>query len=55
MTTKYRYNADKDQAIPTETDEERQEREAKDAKAAAEEAWRREQAEREARRVGAYL
>ena len=55
MTTKYRYNADKGEPVPVETDEERMEREGKEAKLAADERWQREQEERDKRRVGSYL
>ena len=52
---KYRYDADKGEAVPVETDEERAEREAREEADRREEVWRREQDEREKRRVGSYL
>ena len=55
MSPKYRYDADKGEAIPVETEQERLEREDRERREAAEEEWRREQERREERRVGAYL
>ena len=52
---KYRYDADKGEAVPVETDEERKERETREEVERKEAAWKREQAEREQRRVGSYL
>ena len=52
---RYRYNADKGESEPVETEKERLEREDKERREAAEIAWRKDQEEREARHVGAYL
>ena len=53
--TRYWYDADKGQAIPVESDDERLEREEREERERRELAWKREEEERERKRVGAYL
>ena len=52
---KYRYDADKGEAVPAETERERLEREDRERREAQDAEWRREQEKREERRVGQYL
>lgn len=54
MARRYRYIADKGE-VPPETDEERLEREKSEAEELKAKEFQREQEERDARRVGAYL
>ena len=55
VMARYRYNADKGEATPPETLEEREEREHREQQEEAERRWQEEQRLREERRVGAYL
>ena len=56
MPPRYRWNADKQEEVPTETAEEREARLNREAEVAEKEAWDREEAERKARCVwGPYL
>lgn len=51
---RYRYDADKGEAVPVETDEERLEREKREKKEQAEAAWLKEQEQRAVNK-GGYL
>ena len=56
MPPRYRWNADKQEEIPTETAEEREARLILEAKALQQAEWDRQEAERKARHVsGPYL
>lgn len=55
MTSRYRYNADKGEEVPIESDEERAEREQREELERRELEWKATEAERSKRVTGPYL